>query len=371
MEDTHIKQVFNKFGTDDTQNIFTPPSLCREMLSHIEFKGDEKVLVLYNLEFALILNQEFGLPTSSIYIYTNSKTKQAFSKYGFNILYFEDTLDLSKVDMKFDIVVGNPPYQKPISTGGGHKMKKMVGGFWIEFLKLAKTNTKTEGYIGFITPQSWFGVGGLGSKRHLYTTFFKKHNLTWIKPYCKEFNVSIDICSFILQNTESTKNSSTIIQFDNKKVNVNLDEYSYLPYDLTEENLKLVKKVITNNPWSFLETTGRKPDNLELPKVAIMASRFKDYKKHLWVDDGVSTKDKYNISLTINKELVNNYLLIFKSKLFHYVFKMLGGEAGLNSTGILKQLPYLDPTKKWDNQEIYKHFNLTQEEIDLIESTIK
>jgi len=133
MKDTYIKQVFNNFGKDDTQNIFTPPELCREMLSQIKFKGSEKVLVLYNLEFALILNKEFGLPASNIYIYTNSKTKQVFSKYGFEVLYFEDTLGIKSIDMKFDIVIGNPPFNKDEFTN-----KKANRSFYLSFVDKAR-----------------------------------------------------------------------------------------------------------------------------------------------------------------------------------------------------------------------------------------
>jgi hypothetical protein len=222
MKDTLIKQVFSNFSTDDTQNIFTPPSLCREMLSHIKFKGNEKVLVLYNLEFALILNQEFGLPTSSIYIYTNSKTKQAFSKYGFNILYFEDALGLNKVDMKFDIVVGNPPYQE---TRGASKGTAI----WHHFVETSLSLLKTGGYLTLIHPPGWrapkgqFKVIGDILKNleiiHLTLCDYNKGN--------QIFNVGTAFDFYTLKNIP---NNNTKCALKDVEGNINYVDISKLPF---------------------------------------------------------------------------------------------------------------------------------------------
>ena len=40
---------------------------------------------------------------------------------------------------------------------------------------------------------------------------------------------------------------------------------------------------------------------------------------------------------------------------------------GFNSLGVLKQLPILDFSHNWSNEELYKYFNLTNEEINYIE----
>ncbi len=40
-------------------------------------------------------------------------------------------------------------------------------------------------------------------------------------------------------------------------------------------------------------------------------------------------------------------------------------------TPVIKNLPAVDLTRSWTDAELYAHFNLTQEEIDLIEATVK
>ena len=94
MTEQWYKSAFEKVGKNDTQEVYTPPSLCREMISKIPSpKGD--ILVLYNIEFAMILAKEFGISPSSIYVYTNSQDKtNACNIMGFNPIYSEEILGI-------------------------------------------------------------------------------------------------------------------------------------------------------------------------------------------------------------------------------------------------------------------------------------
>jgi len=42
-----------------------------------------------------------------------------------------------------------------------------------------------------------------------------------------------------------------------------------------------------------------------------------------------------------------------------------------NTLNCFRYVPFLDFSKQWTDQELYEYFNLTQDEIDLIENTIK
>jgi len=42
-----------------------------------------------------------------------------------------------------------------------------------------------------------------------------------------------------------------------------------------------------------------------------------------------------------------------------------------NSKNVFKLIPAVDFTRSWTDAELYAHFNLTQDEIDLIEATVK
>ena len=65
-----------------------------------------------------------------------------------------------------------------------------------------------------------------------------------------------------------------------------------------------------------------------------------------------------------------NLRTLLTSKL--YMFMVLTRNSIRNiKVSTIKDLPLLDLTRSWTNEELYAHFNLTEEEIKLIEDTIK
>jgi site-specific DNA-methyltransferase (adenine-specific) len=71
-----------------------------------------------------------------------------------------------------------------------------------------------------------------------------------------------------------------------------------------------------------------------------------------------------------NNQEAKNLLSILKSKLYDYCLKK-SKFSGFFHVNVLKNIPKLDLSRSWTDQDIYEYFNLTQEEIDLIESSIK
>ena len=51
-------------------------------------------------------------------------------------------------------------------------------------------------------------------------------------------------------------------------------------------------------------------------------------------------------------------------------FNMINRSGGFMNGIFAKNIPKLDLSKSWTNQELYQHLNLTQEEIDYIEERV-
>jgi len=71
-----------------------------------------------------------------------------------------------------------------------------------------------------------------------------------------------------------------------------------------------------------------------------------------------------------NEDEFNNLKIILESKIANYWLNQfrLNGFSDAKNIIILPYIPY---NNKLSNYDIYQYFNLTQEEIDLIENTIK
>jgi hypothetical protein len=105
------------------QNISTPMAIVHEMIFHVGYVKNSKILVFFNVEFVFYLVKVLGADINTIFFVDDSIDSDESSgkirsiKAGMlaelldmpatNIVHH---LDLEKLNMKFDYVVGNPPY---------------------------------------------------------------------------------------------------------------------------------------------------------------------------------------------------------------------------------------------------------------------
>jgi hypothetical protein len=267
--------------------------------------------------------------------------------------YHGDSLT-KKWNMKFDVLLGNPPYQDEIKQGN----------LWFKFLM---KGTEISDYILLITPTSIFSCGGFGTKRHKISNIINAgFNFDHINPDVNEhFNVGIDICSYAI-----SRGSNGIAKLPSgETITITADVPP--PFVLSPLHDSIIKKTYRNGGgWPGFkdgpyERNGGTPDSTS---VRVNGGRFKTYSK---IEVGVTSEGKQTgQGFEIPADKVDEYTSLFRSKLFKFIFITLGGESGQSATGILQSLPNPGTNKTWTDDELYSAFNLSKEEIELVDKTV-
>lgn len=139
--------------------------------------------------------------------------------------------------MKFDIIIGNPPYQKPI----GERKTKPI---WNDFVEIAFNYVETDGYVCLIHPNGWRDVSGpfdnikqlLLSKNIEYMEF---HNVRDSKKNFRNIQIMYDW--YICKNSTPTNNTNVLF-LNGIEEHINLNDLPFIPSGDVSKFKKLLAK---------------------------------------------------------------------------------------------------------------------------------
>jgi hypothetical protein len=290
---------------------------------------------------------------------------------------------------KFDLYVCNPPYEDN-SSG---KRKALNHNLWSEFLNWSYDRLNEDGLLLYITPTSWMSPTSKNKK-----IFYKNHILYLNVNECKKhFSVGSTFSYYLIKKTNIIGKTEIVCEYNKQKYEsvCDLNSMEYLPNFLTNETINIIKKFKNNKlqKVSFGRQTkyhssskkhlfNKKKDDIfkyEF-KHTIKASKFckekhpNQNKQKILLnlsgnlnpiyDKGIYGFTEAQMYLLTDKE---EYVNILNSNLYKFIFKICKW-SGFNIEKIYHNIPFI-PENKSDN-ELYKIFNLTEEEIKLIESSI-
>jgi len=131
--------------------------------------------------------------------------------------------------MNFDVIIGNPPFQKD-------KVNKLQGGYggrtlWDKFVVKIFNILNTNGYLAFITPPEW-----RKPENNLYELMTNQNQLLYLHIYGErqgqeKFHVSQRFDLYIIQHKHKYKNTKIVDEL-NDSIELNLTNWPFLPnYD--------------------------------------------------------------------------------------------------------------------------------------------
>ena len=277
-----------------------------------------------------------------------------------------------KWNMKFDVIVGNPPYQ---STEDGSKRKKAWVMFADKFLDYAT-------FVAFITPNSWQKGG------KYFSNIFEKitQHLVFYVDANTFFKVGEDIGYWIYNKSASPIEfieTNPYLPIYNKIKNISNKKWHFRDFQLPWVIENKSKILLTELPtishtipvyWTANQTRYCRPKDLKTSmNWRVIINNSGTYYKKENPEKYSMVTNTHAVGLgawgihVASKEEGENVLTWVRSKLYITIIKNIK-TGGFNNPFV--ELTHLGVTRKWTDQEIYDHFKLTQSEIDLIESTV-
>jgi hypothetical protein len=177
-------------------------------------------------------------------------------------------------DMKFDVIVGNPPYNPPAkddakNNGGGNKI-------WHKFVEKAFEVVQEGGFISMITPNNWrTGKFTKSQVASMQDKIFAS-NLIWWNDANHHFkNVNTEVDAWMLQTNGLNalpnivrKNALLPNNMDASRIAIVADWLEAIGGDC------YVQDIGANDPRRFEHTRGTVPiDNIHVYKHAITGSK--------------------------------------------------------------------------------------------------
>lgn len=322
-------------------------------------------------------------------------------------------------NMKFDVIIGNPPYQ--LSDGGNGASAKPIYNLFIEQAK--KLNPR---YLTMITPSRWF-AGGKGLDEFRNSMLSDKHLIKIVdyanaKECFPQTSIGGGVNYFLW--ARDIEDDCEVVNISKETKNVmkrNLLEYPvFVRYNDSISILHKVasfneptisKNIYSRNPFGLVSSVRGQFSSDAEHNIKLISSQGSGYIKQSLISKNTDMVQLYKVMiskvtgehagepdkngqfrvlsrteiLTPGEVCTDSYLILFASddenktrNFYSYIttkfarFLLMQAVSSINlSSDKFQFVPVQDWSKSWTDTELYTKYNLSEEEISFIENTMK
>jgi len=325
---------------------------------------------------------------------------------------------------KFDVIMGNPPYNKNGTGTGG-------GTFWKYFVELSLNLLNNNGFLNFVHPLGWRKpVGERASGGDILESFKKEGHLIYVNISDIKIPNFPAVDYYVFKKEKKTNYLTNVYNkfksFENTNT-INLGGLHFIPNLVSDKSIRILNKLIKKgNNFSFEYNQKLKPNKTHtksngIPHAFYYNINLEKYKEvflsNQEVLDSYSTKNNKQLDLPefysnpkivltfksgnkpsylypvyyskpigvtnntmyteIETKYQNKYLKFFNSKLILFLMKISQYSSSPNHINEQKIINLINkdnfdrlPNNPTD-QDIYDYYGITKEEQQLIEDVVK
>lgn len=289
-----------------------------------------------------------------------------FDKYKLNIYtgsFLDSGFDRHMKEVwgvdKFDLIIGNPPYNDSTEKKSGTTGKKNL---YQKFIFNSLRILINDGYLLFVTPPGFLKTTVYDQSTDIFNEI-KKYNLLFLDISDinnKYFKVGTPICYFMIRknsNYEMTK-----IKTDTHNLNVDIKKLNFVPRVVSDEIFSIIQKV-EKKGIKFNFKREAKSINGEY----ITMKRLNHINKNGKMNPIFGNSIKYD--LTHETDNPSMFCELLNRKLYRFLNYTLRHD-GVIYHNFMNGLTYPINYHNMSDSDLYKFYNLSYSEIKLIEETI-
>jgi len=335
-------------------------------------------------------------------------------------------------NMKFDVIIGNPPYQ--LSTGGGTDDKKsatQAKPIYNKFIEQAKKLTPR--FISMIIPARWYS-GGMGLNQFRSDMLNDKRIVKLVdyinsKDCFQGVDIAGGVCYFLWDRDHSS-NECEVVNFSGDYVNSAtrpLNEFTTL-FVRSNDAIKIIDK-ITKQSSHFMDEIVSPIDTFGIPSkekghkkkqpgdiTLVHSVGYNDQGESYISKDSIKKNrqfiDKYKVKISImvpqggevgikpengyrsistpqiltpgqvdtfsylnigffdTKKEAENLVSYVNCKFTRYLIRTTYSSVHVSKDNF-KFVPLVDLKRSWTDKALYSHFRLTDDEVNIIEKTMR
>jgi hypothetical protein len=300
----------------------------------------------------------------------------------------------NNMKLKPDAILGNPPFQAP---------KKGDYSFWARFVDKSHKLLNDDGYLSMIIPAGWMSPTNdiRQGQRSVMRDIFAKENTSYINVdpnLGKDHFPGVGQTFTWFQMEKGSYQETELDLGNNKKITVDLTSVPFLPKSSDEHAINVIKKISSGQPkWNFTRyimtetwddlvfdksishTWARINGNgNHLDKVAYSKNpcKFQNKRKvvlpyngtfyQFVVDNGVEGCTNAYVMLLDDRDLYDSAHMYFNSTLVKWIGKNKFTQ--YNEGALINSITAMDLSKPITEDDIYKFYNISEEERNYIKN---